>query len=208
MRSMRLALGLLVTLLAFAALPYSGGLEEPQPLFQTLGRDPIYCAFIAADRQICTWHEGKSNHFVCELDSEGRLVGELCIRRDDNTSMTTFPSTAKNRSGRRRRMEKKKVCETEFAALEAAKSVREVCEFVGAGPRSCSVNAEDITCTWHAVRRTPGYISLARIARAAGKKVDMTCQFKEHGQSRESGTCHVYIAGKTPPSADQVPGCR
>jgi hypothetical protein len=36
----------------------------------------------------------------------------------------------------------------------------------------------------------------------------MTCKFKERGQSRDSGTCHVYIAGKTPPSADQVHDCQ
>jgi hypothetical protein len=208
MRSMRLALWPFVALLAFAALSSSAGLEESDSLFRKLGGPPIYCAFIAADRQICTWHEGRSHHYVCELDSEGRRVGELCIQRDDNTSMVTFRGTARNHSGRRRRMEKKEICQTEFAALEAAKSVLEVCEFVGAGPRSCSVDGEDITCTWHAVRRTPGYISLARIARAPGKKVDMTCKFKEHGESRESGTCYVYIAGETPPGANQVAGCR
>jgi hypothetical protein len=208
MRSMRLALWPFVALLAFAALPSSAGLEESDSLFRKLGGPPIYCAFIAADRQICTWHEARSRHFVCELDSEGRLVGELCIQQDDNTTMTTFPETAKYRTGRRRQMKKKEMCQTEFAALEAAKSVRELCEFVGAGPRSCHVSGEDITCTWHAVRRTPGYISLARIARAPGKKVDMTCKFNDRGQSRESGTCHVYIAGKTPPTADPFPGCQ
>jgi hypothetical protein len=208
MRPMQPALGSFVALLAFVALPSSAGLGEPGSLLRNPISSPIHCAFIAADRQICTWHEGRSRHFVCELDAEGRLVGEPCIQQDDNTTMTTFPETAKNRTGRRRRMAKKGMCQTEFAALEAAKNVREVCEFVGAGPKSCDVNGEGITCTWHAVRRTPGYISLARIAHAAGKRIDMTCKFSEHGQNREGGTCHVYIAGKTPSTADPFPGCQ
>lgn len=208
MRSMRLALWSAVALLAFTALPSSADLEESDSLFKKLGSSPIYCAFISADRQICTWHEGRSRHYVCELDSEGRPVGDFCIQRDDNTSMVTYRGTAGNDTGRRRRMEKKEMCQAEFSALEAAKSVREVCEFVGAGPKSCFVAGEEVTCTWHAARRTPGYISLARIAHAPGKKVDMTCKFKEHGQNRESGTCHAYIAGETPPDADQVAGCQ
>jgi hypothetical protein len=195
----------LVTLLAFAALRSSADLVEPEPLFRKLGIDPIYCASIAADRQICTWHEGRFSHFVCELDSEGRVVGEPCIRRDDNTTMTTFRDAEIYPPGRRRTQKVKEICRTEFTALEAAKSIREVGEFVGAGPKSCSVDGEDITCKWHAVRRTPGYISLARIARAPGKKLDVTCAFKANGQSRESGTCHVYVAGKTPPGDDWVP---
>jgi len=208
MRSMRRTLGSCMALPAFAALASGAGLEDSDSLFETRGGNLIYCASIATDRQICTWHEGRSYHYVCELDSEGRRVGEPCIRRDDNTSMITFPRSVEKYSGRWRRMKQKEVCEAEFAALEAAKSVREVSEFVGAGPRSCSVADEDLVCTWHAARRTPGYISLARISHTPGKKIDMTCEFKDHGQTRESGTCHAYIAGETPPDADEAAGCQ
>jgi len=208
MRSMRRSLGCFAAILTFAALPSSAEFKDFDSLSRALGGPPIYCASIADDRRICTWHEGRSHHYVCELDSEGLRVGEPCIRQDDNTAMVTFPRSVEKYSGRWRREKIMEVCEAEFAALEAAKSVRAVCEFVGAGPKSCSSDGEDLTCTWHAVRRTPGYISLARITRSPGKRFDMTCKFRDHGQTRDDGTCHVYIAGETPPAEDEVAGCR
>ncbi|MBW2494171.1 MAG: hypothetical protein JRE43_05425 [Deltaproteobacteria bacterium] len=107
-----------------------------------------------------------------------------------------------------RRAKKKEICQEEFAALETAQSVRQVSEFVGAGPKSCSTDGEHLVCTWHAVRRTPGYISLARITRAPGKKLDMTCQFQDRGQSRDAGSCRAYVEGETPPDADQYTACQ
>jgi hypothetical protein len=208
MRSIRRAIGAGVALPAFAALAFSADLEGSDLRFERRGGNPIYCASIAADRQICTWHEGRSHHYVCELDAEGRRIGESCFRQEDNTSMVTFPRSVEKYSGRWRRMKKKEVCEAEFAALEAVQSVREVSEFVGAGPKSCSVDGERLVCTWHAARRTPGYVSLARITRTPGKKVDMTCEFKDHGQTRESGTCRAYSADEAPPDADQAPDCQ
>ena len=208
MQSMRPALGSLAALFACAALASGADPEAPEPDFPTLGPSPpVYCASIADDRQICTWHERNTHHYVCELDAEGRRVGDQCIHRLDNTSMSTFRGTTNYISGRRRRMMKTEMCQTEFTALEAAKSIRQVCEFVGAGPKTCVVDGEEITCNWHAVRRTPGYISLARIARAPGKKLDMTCKFKERGENRESGTCQVYVAGEAPPGDDETAGC-
>ena len=209
MRSMRWALGSCAALLAFAALPSpSADREDFDSLSREFGGSPIYCASIAADHRICTWHEGRTQHYVCEFDAEGRRIGEPCIQQDDNTSMVTYPRSVEKYSGRWRREKIMEVCEAEFAALEAAKSVREVSGFVGAGPKSCSIDGEDLGCTWHAVRRTPGYISLARITRTPGDKVDMTCRFKDHGETRESGSCHAYVAGETPPGEDEVAGCR
>jgi hypothetical protein len=208
MRSIRWILGSFAALSAFAALPSNADPEDFDSLSRNLGGQPIYCAAIAADHRICTWHEGRYRHHVCEFDSEGKRVGEPCIQQDDNTTMTTFPRSVEKYSGRLRRAKKREVCEAAFAALETAKSVREVNEFVGAGPKSCSVEGGHLSCTWHAVRRTPGYISLARISHASGKKIDMTCKFEDGGQSRDSGTCHLYTAGETPSTAGPFTACR
>jgi len=206
MRSMRLIFGFVASLLPLAAPPSSADPDERDDGSWVFESTPIYCAAIGDDRHICTWHEGRSYHLVCELDSEGQLVEEPCIRRDDNVSMYTYPDRkVKKRSRLSDARMRRKLCQEEFSALEAAKSIRQVSEFVGAGPNWCQISGDALTCTWHAVRRTPGYISLARIVSTTHSKIDMNCKFKKNGQNREDGTCHAYIAGRTPPSTNQAP---
>jgi hypothetical protein len=205
---MRITFCIAVVILALSALPVYADLEENRYLSWILGTDPIYCAFIENDRQFCTWHEASALHLVCELDAKGRLIGEPCIRQDDNTSMHVFPSD--NKTGRPDRIspgKRRRMCEASLSTLNAAQSIRQVSEYVGAGPKSCHIDGDTTTCTWHAVRRTPGYIALARIVKTKSKKIDLICEFSENGKSRGDGSCRVGIAFQTSLSNGPLPRC-
>jgi hypothetical protein len=157
---------------------------------------PIYCALIGSDRQVCTWHEGRTHHTVCELDFAGKLAGEPCFQQNDNDSMTIFSTSSKKyRNARRGLQEMRKGCRAILPALKRAMTVRQVSELVGVGPQSCRLAGDDLTCRWNGVRRTPGYPTLAKLAmNNEGDRLDLICEFNEGGQSRGYGSCRIGSA--------------
>ncbi len=193
---MRLAWGFVAALFALSALPSSADPDETGDLLRIPEGLPIYCAFIGSDRQVCTWHEGRSHHTVCELDLTGSLAGELCFQQKDNDLMTIFShSMKKYRNTLRALHEIRKVCRGVLPTLEAAKSIRQVSELVGAGPVFCQVVGDVFTCKWHGVRRTPGYATLARVTmNEEGHKINLICKFKESGRNRDHGSCKAGSA--------------
>jgi hypothetical protein len=161
---------------------------------------PIACAFVGSDRQICTWHVGRSHHLVCVVDPQGRIIEEPCLRHEDNTSMRTFPNRkSKHRSSIENRNKKEALRREAKAALDGARGFWQVIQLVGAGPSVC-LGGEVLRCRWHAVRRTPGFITLSRIANTRGKRLELACTFTENGESRGHGSCQVHVEGRGPTS--------
>jgi hypothetical protein len=190
--------GRTAVLLALASLPAVAVSDDRLQASSVFGSVPISCALVGIDRQICTWHEGRSHHVVCEIDSKGQLVGEPCVRSADNESMRAFPSRkSKYRSGIDARNQKEALRREAKSLPAAARSLRDVIDLVGAGPSLC-MGGDVLSCRWHAVRRTPGFITLSRIANTRGMRLDLICKFKSNGDDREQGSCNVGIAGRTP----------
>jgi hypothetical protein len=56
-----------------------------------------------------------------------------------------------------------------------------------------------MTCSWHAVRRTPGYIELSRIADEPRDKLNLRCVLAADGASRAGGSCTTAVGGRPEP---------
>lgn len=168
-----------------------------------LGRKPLYCAQISAERTFCTWRDRRAHHLVCEFDANSFRTGKPCVRRPNNDSMRTYPpNTGK---GARKRNDAAKISARKEArsALEATKNIDDVVRLVGAGPMWCQRN-DRLLCGWHAARKTPGYVTLARVADSPGRKVALTCTFEANGSSIP-GACRAEAAGSSrPPREDLV----
>jgi len=61
-------------------------------------------------------------------------------------------------------------------AFAGARDLDDIIALVGAGPVWC-LGGETLECGWFATRRTPGYVTVARFAGVAGRKVALTCAF-------------------------------
>jgi hypothetical protein len=164
-----------------------------------VGREPYYCAHTLADRQLCTWSDGGADHLVCEFDAAGKRTATPCLRRPDNEQMWSFPAatngprtTAKSNTRAQLRAEAQ-------AQLDATRSLEQMVSFVGAGPVWCHADGAALTCSWHVVRRTPGYIEISRIANEPGKKANLHCVFAADGASRADGSCTTSIGGRAEP---------
>jgi hypothetical protein len=72
-----------------------------------------------------------------------------------------------------------------------------VIDFVGAGPAWCAPD-DAFVCRWYAVRRTPGYIRLAPIANAAGKKLAAVCRFGIGESAAGEPPCSVEVSAAAP----------
>jgi hypothetical protein len=68
-----------------------------------------------------------------------------------------------------------------------------VIDFVGAGPVWCAAD-DALVRGWYAVRRTPGYIRLACIANAAGKKLAVVCSFSTGESAAGEPACSVEVS--------------
>lgn len=167
------------------------------------GSRPLYCAELSPELRVCTWHERRTRHVVCEFDGEGRRTSEPCLRLDDNESMRVFPTrpTGANRGARRSEPSREEVRAEALRLLEAVPDVRGMVRLVGAGPVWCR-RGEHLTCAWHAVRRTPGYVTLARVADAPGKKIGLVCRFELDGSSGGPGSCRAEPSGAPPAPLD------
>jgi len=117
MRRAIFAFGLGMTLaIANAHAGQAGG--DIDSMTAELGRPPLYCAAVAADRQICTWHERKTRYVVCEFDLDAVRTAKPCVRMPDNESMRTYSKT--ERKGARRRPSGKEAEEKEAARIAFA----------------------------------------------------------------------------------------
>lgn len=162
---------------------------------QAAGAPPLYCASVGAARIYCTWHERRVRHVVCEFGPGGDAG--RCRDFLDNESMNAFPnSRGKTRRGRRiaeADASKARLQASAQAELDAASTLDAVIELVGAGPLWC-MEGETLLCGWKSVRRTPGYITLARAQNAPGKKIALICEFNADGSSRKPGSCTTEAA--------------
>jgi len=140
------------------------------------GRPPLYCASLPGDRRVCTWHERKTQHLVCEFDASSVRTAKPCLQSPANESMRTY--TKSDRKGARQprtgiAAEEKQAARLAFAG---ARDLDDIIALVGAGPVWC-LGGETLECGWFATRRTPGYVTVARFAGVAGRKVALTCAF-------------------------------
>ena len=150
-----------------------------------IGSGPLYCATVPG-RQICTWHEKRTQHVVCDFDEAGIRTERWCLKTSDNEVMSSFPGPPHRRKARTSNRDLRNAAQEKLGAL---RTLDDVIELVGAGPASCRVG-ETITCSWKLVRRTPGYILFSRVANAPGKKLDVLCRFDGSGEVL-SDECHV-----------------
>lgn len=67
--------------------------------------------------------------------------------------------------------------------------------YVGEAPNSCVRSGADQACEWRAIRRTPGYEDLARIAGVRRKKVRLLCILPFDGSPRDPDSCRVLVGG-------------
>lgn len=165
----------------------------------SVGHEPMYCAATRLDRQLCTWRDARTFHLVCELDGSDKRTATPCVRQPDNVAMWTFPTTSQaSRPGstvRKTKGSRTELIAAARAELDAAQSLEEVVERIGAGPVWCQ-RGDGLVCSWHAVRRTPGYMRLSRIANAPGKKVNVHCRFDADGRLHGPGACDVTVGGR------------
>ena len=194
---MRLAVIALVLAIALPARAQEY-LDDLPALSTKLGAKPMYCATTLPDRQICTWHD-RSFHLVCEFDGAGKRTGAPCSRQPDNVSMGTFPRTSAKDQDAKMQRSKPILADAARTQLDDARSVEQVSAVIGAGPIWCH-RGDLMTCSWHAVRRTPGYRRLARIADAPGKQLNVHCLFEVDGSARDKGSCTVLVGGRPEPS--------
>ena len=168
-----------------------------------LGDGPMYCATTLPDRVLCTWHEARAFHLVCELDAAGKRTPAPCTRQPDNVQMSVFPAKQPGGPGtvvhNPKVAARGEVIAAARAELDAAQSLEQVVEAVGAGPVWCQ-RRDVLVCSWHAVRRTPGYLRLSRVADAPGSKVNLRCTFDAEGRSHAPGACAVTVGGNPEPT--------
>jgi hypothetical protein len=161
-----------------------------------IGSGPLYCATVPG-RQICTWHEQRTRHVVCDFDEAGIRTERWCLRTSDNEVMLSFPDPAHRRKARTTKRDLRNAAREKLGTLRI---LDDVIELVGAGPAWCRVG-EKITCGWKIVRRTPGYILFSRVANAPGKKLDVLCRFDRSGGLLSDG-CQVELMGSFLPPPD------
>jgi hypothetical protein len=161
------------------------------------GSSPIYCAARSEAQRICTWHSQSNRHVVCRLDRRGDRVAprESYL---DNDKMQTYPRQKRHVRRQKRRVRNKELQAQAVEELEQAEeSLSGVIDLVGAGPVWCGSEAENLICGWHAIRRTPGYITLSRVSDAPDQKLGMICRFTAAGDRTTRG-CVVEISGVPP----------
>ncbi|MFP8878487.1 MAG: hypothetical protein AAEJ52_19285 [Myxococcota bacterium] len=163
-----------------------------------LGADPVHCAQLP-DQEICTWHlRARGEHIVCYFDVTEPSVNRPCLRTNDNLSMLVFPQRRFLKvTGLRPTSRQLQLSEEAKQQLDDSSTLEAVVKLIGAGPIWCR-KGDALVCGWHAVRRTPGYITLARIAGAPGKKLAVVCRFAPDGLAREPGSCRVFKSSRPP----------
>jgi len=191
----------LLTVLMVASAPFRVAAADAEAIDASdfslkIGSGPLYCATVPG-RQICTWHEKRTRHVVCDLDEAGVRTDQPCLITSDNEAMLSFPSRGRSSAGKML-TRKRDMQNAAREKLESLRTLDDVIELVGAGPAWCRVG-EEVTCGWNAVRRTPGYIVLSRVANLPGKKVDVLCRFDRSGGILSDG-CRVELMGSFPPS--------
>jgi hypothetical protein len=164
-------------LVASAAAAQGGDLAS---LSAELGGEPLYCAHVAGDAQLCTWHVRRREHVVCELAADGQRTAAPCLRRPDNESMLTFPSGSGPGPTVWSRPSRSRLRHAARTELADARTLDDMVRLVGAGPVWCE-QGEQLACGWYVRRRTPGYITVARAADAPGRKVGLVCRFAPDG---------------------------
>jgi hypothetical protein len=192
---------LLLAVLLVASAPFRVAAADAEAVdvagvSSKIGRDPLYCAAVPG-REICTWHEKRrARHVVCDFDEAGVRTDRSCLVKSDNEEMLSFPSRGRGRVGKAQKIRRELRSAAE-AKLEGLRTLDDVIELAGAGPAWCRVG-EEVTCVWKAVRRTPGYILLSRVANVQGKKLDVMCRFDGSGEILLE-VCRVELKGSFPP---------
>ena len=159
-----------------------------------LGSSPRHCAALTAGHRVCTWHVERTRHVVCELDPARRSL--QCLDSPDNENVQTFPSGSP-RKRKANAAKRKALIEAARAELSGAHTLWDLTRLVGAGPRECDAG-ERLACSWHLVRRTPGYVTLARITEAPGKKIDLECTLPDRTAPRAPASCRVGVSERGP----------
>ena len=157
-----------------------------------------YCADVGGLARVCT-HRENGRSVVCDLRAGSHPADSRCFGWPDNTQMHTFPKRSKGgrkTGGSRKRdpkavAERKALVEEVRARFAAAATIWDVIAIAGAGPVYCDAIGK-LECGWHANRRTPGYVPLARYAEAPGKKIDMVCTFDLAGRLEGPGACRAW----------------
>jgi hypothetical protein len=166
-----------------------------------MGNLPLYCTRTSEALEICTWHGRDSLNLACEIHRSEAAPGASgrCVSRPDNEEMDAWPSflrpTGKKgkERGKGQPKESETIRRTTHASWAARGSVWEVTEFVGVGPDRCAMGAA-LTCSWIAVRATPGYIDLARLSDLNGSKIRVLCRFPAYDAPRTEDSCVLVAA--------------
>lgn len=188
--------------IAFAVALPAGAQDEPAGLAAIsakAGHEPMYCATTTPDRQLCTWRDADTFRLVCELDAAGQRTATPCQRRPDNELMWTYPNSTTGQPTRAKAAARERLRSDAKAQLDAARSLEQLVQFVGVGPVWCRSDGAAMTCSWHAVRRTPGYVELSRIADAPRKKLNLHCVLAADGASRADDSCTMSVGGRPEP---------
>lgn len=180
--------------------------EALAKLSARIGGAPDFCARIGEQGRVCTWHHRRQEHVVCAFGLPAlaqELMGETCLRTPDNENMQTFRVT-RSRKGARRYPDRKQQRTEARAALDRAERLADVIRLVGAGPRWCAADGSgpaSLACSWHLVRRTPGYNLFGRAANAPGKKLNLLCSFPGPLEPRAAGdACSIEEGGAPSPA--------
>jgi hypothetical protein len=198
----RLAPCILWSLVWLAFVPGAAGAEttaeaERSAAVARIGAAPDLCASVSEGHEVCTWFRRRSEHVVCELGASDLLGGE-CLHTPNSESMLVF-DPPKRRKGARRPRKRQDQVDAANATLDAARHLSDVIRLVGAGPVWCFED-DGLQCSWFAIRRTPGYVTLARAANVAGKKLSLLCRFPGALEPRGPDSCALEVRGRPLPS--------
>jgi hypothetical protein len=157
-----------------------------------MGNLPLYCTAASEALEICTWRGRDSLNVACEIQrSEGASgAAGRCVSRPDNEQMGIWSGFAGlgARRGDGKVSGKEALRRSTESAWAGRRTLWEVTEFVGVGPDRCALGTP-LTCTWIAVRMTPGYIDLARLSDLNGSKIRVLCRFPSYSAPRTDDAC-------------------
>ena len=85
----------------------------------------------------------------------------------------------------------KKARERASAALAAARTLWQLIDLVGVGPKACKVDSRQLSCVWPVSYHTIGYSLLARTINSKRKRLALECVLSAEGSERAEDSCHV-----------------
>ncbi len=161
---------------------------------------PAFCAEVSSDSKVCSWYFNNQKErwaalvealntknryqimLVCELPvGGGNREPDSCRAYPKHYSAGDFYSARWTKKARERAS----------ATLAAARTLWQLIDLVGVGPKACKVDSGELSCVWPVSYHTIGYSLLARTINSKRKRLALECVLSAEGSERGEDSCHV-----------------